>query len=60
MVYDFQINEKNQFEEEHLFHNPKILDYSSSAYKPNKTLIQVGILKVKDLIFKPSQKGYNR
>ena len=28
--------------------------------KPNKTLIQLGILKVKDLVFKRGQKGYNR
>ena len=60
MIYDFQINEKNQLEEEYIFHNPKILDDSSSAYKPNKTLIQLGILKVKDLVFKRGQKGYNR
>ena len=59
-VYDFQMNEKNQLEEEYLFHNPKILDDSSSAYKPNKTLIQLGILKVKDLVFKRGHKGYNR
>ena len=31
-----------------------------SAYEPNKTLIQLGILKVKDLVFKRGQKGYNR
>ena len=60
MVYDFQINEKNQLEEEYIFHNPKFLDDSSSAYKPNKTLIQLGILKPQDLVFKPGQKGYNR
>ena len=60
MVYDFQINEKNQLEEEYLFHNPKILDDSSSAHKPNKTLIQLGILKVQDLVFKRGQKSYNR
>ena len=59
-IYDFQINEKNQLEEEYLFHNPKILDDSSSAYKPNKTVIQLGIFKVKDLIFKRGQKGYNK
>ena len=28
--------------------------------KPNKTLVQLGILKVKDLVFKLGQKGYNR
>ena len=60
MVYNFQINEKNQLEEEYLFYNPKILDDSSSAYKPNKTLMQLGTLKVKDLVFKRGQKGYNR
>ena len=59
MVYDFQINEKNQLEE-HIFHSPKILDDSSSAYKLSKTLIQLGILKVKDLVFKRGLKGYNR
>ena len=35
-------------------------DYSLSAYKPNKTLIQLGILEVKDLVFKRGKKGYNR
>ena len=60
MVYDHKINEKSQLEEEYIFHNPKILDGSSSAYKPNKTLIQLGILKAKDLVFKRGQKGYNR
>ena len=52
MVYDFQINEKNQLEEEYIFHNPNFLDDSSNAYKPNKTLIQLGILKLRDLVFK--------
>ena len=60
MVYDFQINEKNQLEDENIFHNPKILDDSSSAYQPKKTLIQLGIFKVKDLVFKRGHKCYNR
>ena len=51
---------RTKLEEEYVFHNPKILDDSSSAYKPNKTLIQLGILKVKYLAFKRGQKGYNR
>ena len=47
-------------EEEYIFHDSKILDDSSSAYRPNKTLIQLGISKVKDLVFKRGQKGHNR
>ena len=61
MVYDFHINKtKNSLEEEYVFHNPKLLDDSSSAYKSIKTLFQLGILKVKDLVFKRAQKGCNR
>ena len=57
MVHDFQINEKDQLEEEYIFHNPKILDASSSAYKPYRTLIQLEILKVKNLVFKRGKNG---
>ena len=60
MVYDFQINEKSQLEEGYIFHDAKVLDDFSGAYKPNKALIQLGILKVKDLILKRGQNGYSR
>ena len=43
MVYDFQINEKNQLEEEYIVTTQKFRNDSSSAYKPNKTLIQLEI-----------------
>ena len=60
MVYDFQINEKSQLEDEYICTTQKFWMILQVYTNQTKPLDSSGFLKVKDLVFEQGQKGYNR